>query len=71
METRADHNTVTKTTTLRLLKSTGNTHVYQEETRERHKQIFPTIYVQKQNFMPAYDSPPETIQVTLSWEPKA
>jgi len=57
----------TKTTRLRLLKSTGNTHVYQEEGHERHKQVFPTIYVQKHNFGAFDATPPDTIEVTMTW----
>jgi hypothetical protein len=55
----------TKTTTLQLMKSTGNTHVYHEEGHERHKQVFPTIYVQKQVLS---DPPPDKVTVTIEWE---
>jgi hypothetical protein len=64
METAA--NSKTKSTVLKLMKSTGNTHVYHEEGHERHKQVFPTIYVQKHNFDPNYPAP-DTIRVTMEW----
>lgn len=59
-------NKMTRTTTLQLMKSTGNTHVYHEEGHERHRQVFPTIYVQKSVF--GLGSPPDKIEVTMNWE---
>lgn len=58
---------IVKTAVLKLMKSTGNTHVYQEEGHERHKQVFPTIYVQRHNFGPSGSPPPDTIEVTMAW----
>lgn len=57
-----------KVVVMQLMKSTGNTHVYHEEGHDRHKQVFPTVYLQKQNFYPASDSPPDKITVTVEWE---
>jgi hypothetical protein len=59
-----------KTRTLKLMKSTGNTHVYQEEGNDRGKQVFPTVYLQKHNFMPSSAPPPDTIELTLTWGDK-
>lgn len=58
----------TKTTTLQLMKSTGNTHVYHEEGHDRNRQVFPTIYVQKQIFDSNGVAPPDKVEVTISWE---
>jgi hypothetical protein len=58
-----------KTVVMQIMKSTGNTHVYTEEGHERHKQVFPTVYVQKHNFGSNGAEPPMTIEVTMKWEP--
>jgi hypothetical protein len=57
---------VKRTATLQLMKSTSGTYVYHEEGHEKSKHVFPTIYVQKHNFV---GTPPDKITVTMEWEP--
>jgi hypothetical protein len=60
--------TKSKTTTMRLMKSTGNTYVYHEEGHDKIRQVFPTVYLQKHNFGASNSTPPDTIRVTVEWE---
>jgi hypothetical protein len=57
----------TKTVTMQLMKSTGNTHVYHEEGHERAKQVFPTVYIQKHVFGPNGAQAPDKIRVTVEF----
>jgi hypothetical protein len=44
--------------------------VLRRKGNERSKQVFPTVYLQKHNFMPSSAPPPDTIELTLTWGDK-